>query len=41
MILISPDGVILLSRYGKHIGDHLDIDSVTAAVPPPARKTAN
>jgi peroxiredoxin Q/BCP len=31
--LVSPDGEILLARYGKHIGDHVDLDAMTAAVP--------
>jgi peroxiredoxin Q/BCP len=36
--LVSPDGEILLARYGKHIGDHLDLDSIAAAVLPAAGK---
>lgn len=30
--LVSPDGRIRLAYYGRHIGDHLSISSVTDAV---------
>lgn len=36
--LVSPNGEILVVRYGKHIGDHLDLDSIAAVIPPAAGK---
>jgi peroxiredoxin Q/BCP len=39
--LASPNGEILLARYGKHIGDHLDLDSIAAMVQPAAAKISS
>jgi len=39
--LVSPNGEILLARYGKHIGDHLDLDSIAAVVQPVAGKISS
>ena len=33
--LVSPDGVIRLAHYGRHIGDHSDVSSVVSAVQAP------
>ena len=36
--LVSPSGEIRLARYGKHIGDHVDLDSIAALAQPAAGK---